>query len=152
MLGVSRFGDWPSHVAVGVILLAAAFVRRNQRWQRIAIAMLLACALSGVVARAIKIGAGRARPSTHSALQWNGPAFAEKFHAFPSGHTAASAALFGVVAFVRPRLGVPLLIIPAVIAASRMYVAAHFLSDVICAFLLGLACAWVALRFGRQTN
>ncbi len=143
---VSRIGDWPAHVLLGALLLAAAWSRGRADWMRIFLAMLIACAVAGLVARGVKIGTGRARPSVQTDQAWSGPTLAAKYHAFPSGHTAASAAFFGVLAFRRPRIGAPLLLVPAVIAFSRMYVAAHYLSDVVCAFLLGLACAWVVHR------
>jgi undecaprenyl-diphosphatase len=139
---ISRFGDWPAHIALGLTMLGLAYLRKSRTWMRIFLAMLIACALAGIVARGVKIGAGRARPSVHADSAWNGPRFAAKYHAFPSGHTAASAAFFGVLVFRRWRIGLPLLAIPMLIALSRMYVAAHFLSDVVCAFLLGLVCAW----------
>lgn len=147
MQNVSRFGDWPEHLALGLLLMALAYWRGSRRWLRIFTAMLVACALAGIVARGVKIGAGRARPSVHSEAMWTGPNLTSKYHAFPSGHTAASAGFFGVLAFRRWRIGLPLLVVPALIAFSRMYVAAHFLSDVVCAFVLGLACAWFVARW-----
>jgi membrane-associated phospholipid phosphatase len=147
MQNVSRFGDWPEHVAFGLLLMSVAYWRGSRRWVRIFTAMLVACALAGIVARVVKIGAGRARPSVQSEAAWSGPSLTSKYHAFPSGHTAASTGFFGMLAFRRWRIGVPLLIVPAVIAFSRMYVAAHFLSDVVCAFVLGLACAWFVARW-----
>jgi undecaprenyl-diphosphatase len=138
---ISRAGDWPAHVALGLVLLGVTWWRGKREWMRILLAMLIACAIAGAVARVMKIGTGRARPSVQTEHVWSGPRFSEKYHAFPSGHTAASAAFFGVLAFRRPRAGVPLMLIPALIAASRMYVAAHYLSDVVCACLLGLICA-----------
>lgn len=144
---ISQLGDWPAHVVLGLLLLGLAYVRWNKRWMAIFVAMLLACALSGGLARIIKIGAGRARPSVQSEQRWSGPQLSSKYHAFPSGHTAASAAFFGVLAFARPRIGAPALLVPALIAFARMYVAAHYLSDVVCAFLLGIACAWFVWRW-----
>ena len=150
MENVSRIGDWPAHVALGAALVAIAWWRGKGAWMRVFVAMLIACALAGLVARVAKIGAGRARPSVQTAEPWNGPRLAEKYHAFPSGHTAASAAFFGLLAFRKPLIGAPLLLIPALIAFSRMYVAAHYFSDVVCAFILGLACAWIVSRWLRS--
>ena len=146
MQSISRAGDWPAHVALGLILVGIAWSRGNRDWTRVFLAMLIACAVAGAAARVVKIGTGRARPSVQSEHTWSGPRWAEKYHAFPSGHTTASAAFFGVLAVRRPRIGVPLLLIPALIAASRICVAAHYLSDVVCAYLLGLICAWFVAR------
>ena len=92
MRNVSRWGDWPAHVALGVILALIAYWRGNKKWTRVFVTMLVACALAGASARIIKITTGRARPSVRSESVWNGPRFSSKYHAFPSGHTAASTA------------------------------------------------------------
>jgi undecaprenyl-diphosphatase len=147
MRNVSRIGDWPGHVALGLVILGVAWWRGSKKWMRIALAMLLACALAGVSARAIKIATGRTRPSIHADAGWNGPRFSSKYNAFPSGHTAASTAFFGVLLFVCWRLGLALLSIPLLIGISRMYGAAHYLSDVLVAALLGLLCAFLVARW-----
>ncbi len=143
MRGISRYGDWPGHVLAGLLLVALAWWRGSKRWVRIGLTMILACALAGVVARGIKITTGRARPSVKQELGWNGPRLGSKYHSFPSGHTAATSAFFGVLLFANRRVGLCLLPIPLLIAASRLYVAAHYLSDVICAAAVGALCAWL---------
>ena len=143
---VSRFGDWPTHVIVGLILAGVAWWRRNKKWSRIFLSMLIACALAGVAARVIKITTGRARPSVRTEQTWTGPSLSEKFHAFPSGHVAASMAFFGVLFFANRRIGLWFLAVPVLIGVSRMYVAAHYLSDVVCAGVLGVFCAWIIAR------
>jgi membrane-associated phospholipid phosphatase len=147
MRGVSRFGDWPEHVALGCVLLALAYWRRNKKWMRIAAAMIVACALAGAAARVVKISTGRARPSVQTEAAWNGPNLSARYNAFPSGHTAASTAFFATLALACWRLGAPFLLIPILIAFSRMYVAAHFLSDVVCAALIGLVTAYFVARW-----
>ena len=143
MRDVSRFGDWPEHVIAGLAFAAIAYWRGKKRWVRVCLTMILACALAGIAARGVKIASGRARPSVRHELGWNGPRLSYEYNSFPSGHTAASSAFFAVLLFERWRLGLLFLPIPLLIAASRMYVAAHYLSDVICAAVLGILCAWV---------
>ncbi len=153
MRNVSRFGDWPEHLALGIIGVAIAWWRGNTKWTRIFLLMLLACALAGTVARGIKIATGRARPSVKSEEGWNGPRLSSKYHAFPSGHTAASAAFLAALFLASWRIGLAFLPVPMVIALSRMYVAAHYLSDVVCAAILGITCAIVVrLWFDRQAD
>jgi membrane-associated phospholipid phosphatase len=153
MMGqVSRLGDWPSHVALGLFLLLLAWWRGNKRWMRVFLAMLIACALAGAVARVVKIGTGRARPSVKAEMAWNGPRLSEKYHAFPSGHTAASTAFFAVLCFASWRIGLPCLVIPLLIACSRMYVAAHYFSDVVFAAMLGLLCAYLVVTWMKLSG
>ena len=143
---VSYFGNWPEHFAVGLLLAGIAWWRGSKKWTRIFLAMLIALALAGLAGRVIKISTGRARPSVKTEEVWKGPRFSSKFHAFPSGHVAASTAFFAVLCFANWRIGLACLPIPLVIGFSRMYVAAHYLSDVAFAALLGVLCALIVAR------
>jgi undecaprenyl-diphosphatase len=146
MRNVSRLGDWTEHFALGAALAAIAWWRGNKKWTRIFLSMLIALALAGLAGRAIKISTGRARPSVKSEEVWNGPRFSSKYHAFPSGHTAASTAFFAVLLFANWRIGLACLPIPILIGFSRMYLGAHYLSDVVCAAVLGALCAFAVTR------
>jgi membrane-associated phospholipid phosphatase len=147
MRAVSRYGDWPEHVIAGLVLVAVAWGRGSKRWARVGLTMILACALAGIAARGVKIATGRARPSVRHELRWTGPQFSQNYNSFPSGHTAASVAFFGVLFCVDRRLALCLSPIPLLIAGSRMYVAAHYLSDVVCGALLGIFCAWLCAKW-----
>ncbi len=70
---ISHFGDWPEHFAIGLLLAGIAWWRGCKKWTRIFLAMLIALALAGLVARVVKIGAGRARPAVKSEQVWEGP-------------------------------------------------------------------------------
>jgi undecaprenyl-diphosphatase len=146
MSAVSRYGDWPEHLLLGLALLGIAYWRGSKRWLRIFAAMILACALAGIAARVVKISTGRARPHVQTEARWNGPRLSPRYNAFPSGHTAASTAFFATLAFASWRIGAPLLIVPLLIAFSRMYVAAHYLSDVVAAALIGGVAAFIIAR------
>jgi membrane-associated phospholipid phosphatase len=137
----SRIGDWPAHVAVGLLGAAVACLGQRRDWVRIFLAMLIACALAGIAARVIKIGTGRARPLVKTESTWSGPRLDPKYNAFPSGHTASSTAFFVALFLARKKIGVPFLFIPIVIAAARVIAGAHYLSDVTFATALGVTCA-----------
>jgi undecaprenyl-diphosphatase len=138
---IGYFGDWPEHFAVGLLLAGIAWWRGSKKWTRIFLAMLIALAIAGLAGRVIKISTGRARPSVKTEEVWEGQRFSSKFHAFPSGHVAASTAFFAVLFFANWRIGLACLPIPLLIGFSRMYVAAHYLSDVVFAAVLGILCA-----------
>jgi membrane-associated phospholipid phosphatase len=157
MQTVSRVGDWPAHVIAGLLGTAIAFVMKSKTWMRIFLAMLVALALAGVSGRVVKLATGRARPSVKTEAHWNGPRYSSKYHAFPSGHTASSTAFFVALFLKRKKIGAPLLLIPVLIALSRMVVGAHYLSDVTFAAILGVICAvlatrWLSTRDSSQTN
>ncbi len=145
MVNVSRFGDWPEHFALGLILAGVAWWRGNKKWTRIFLSMLIALAITGVVGRGIEIATGRARPSVRTEEVWN--RFSSKYNAFPSGHVGASTAFFGVLFLASRRIGLACLPIVILIGFSRLYLAAHYLSDVVCAAILGILSALLVAHF-----
>ena len=82
---------------------------------------------------------------------------------FPSGHTAASVALYGGLAVLAWRAGaaawlrtlatVAAVLVPVLVATSRLYRGMHYPTDVIAGALL--ACCWLAVTsaviLGRRT-
>ncbi len=150
MRNISRFGDWPEHFALGLILAGIAWWRGNKKWTRIFLSMLIALAIAGVVGRGIEIATGRARPSVRTEEVWN--RFSSKYHAFPSGHVTASMAFFGVLFFANRRVAVACLPIPILIGFSRIYLGAHYLSDVVCGVILGILSAVLVARVLLQQS
>jgi membrane protein DedA with SNARE-associated domain/membrane-associated phospholipid phosphatase len=78
---------------------------------------------------------------------------------FPSGHATSSMVVYGFLAFllsrkqtanVRVAIMATAAIVVAMIGFSRVYLGAHWLSDVLAGFALGLA--WVALLAGVYTH
>src|SRR4030081_2810223 len=125
MQALSRYGDWPEHIGLGLVLIAIAYWRGSKSWVRIFFAvviacavggifaaMIIACALAGISTRVVKISTGRARPNVQSEAEWNGPKLSPRYNAFPSGHTPASTAFFATLAFVSWRVGAGFLLVP----------------------------------------
>jgi len=153
MENVSRFGDWPEHMLAGLGLMVFAQWTGRRNWTRIIVAMLIALSVAGVSGRVLKISTGRARPSVKAEQIWNGPRLSgSKHHSFPSGHVDASVGFFGVLLLARRRIGIACLPIPILIGFSRMYLGAHYLSDVVCAAVLGGLSALIVWRFFVQGN
>ena len=144
---VSLFGDWPSHVALGLLLLGIAWIRDSKKWMRIFLAMLIAMSIAGVTGHVIKRTIPRPRPSVKTEIHWGGSRFSSKYHSFPSGHVGASTAFFCTLFLANRRIGLACLPIPILIAFSRMYIGAHYLSDVVCAAILGTLCALLVTHF-----
>ncbi|GAC1343684.1 MAG: undecaprenyl-diphosphatase [Candidatus Dormibacteria bacterium] len=65
---------------------------------------------------------------------------------FPSDHAAAAFAIAVVAVMVRPRLGVALVVVAALVAYARVYVGAHYPGDVSVGALVGTAVALVLMR------
>jgi membrane-associated phospholipid phosphatase len=147
---VTLFGDWPEHIALGLILACIAWRRGNRKWKRIFLSMVIALAIAGVSSHVIKIAVSRARPSVKSEQVEPWSRFSSHYHAFPSGHVAASTAFFGVLMLASWRIGLACLPIVFLIAFSRLYLEAHYLSDVVCAAILGILSALLVTHFFLQ--
>lgn len=64
---------------------------------------------------------------------------------FPSGHTAgALAAGYIFCKYLPKKYGLPLLILGLVMGFSRIYVGAHYVSDVIGGIVIGCFCGWLS--------
>ena len=147
MRAVSKWGDWPTHCALGLIGVLTAYALGNRAWTAVCVAMLIALLLGSTANRVIKIAAGRSRPSVTEDAGWKGLRWTSKYNSFPSGHTASSTSFFATLYFARRRIGRWLLVIPALIAFSRMYVGAHYLSDVVFGATIGVVTAWLTWGF-----
>lgn len=144
---VSHYGDWPEHAILGGILWAIAYALQSRRWRRIALMMLIASAVAGLSADAIRFAAGRPRPSTHIVDGWYGPHTDYNHSSFPSGHTSASAGFFLVLAFVEWPVGALAVVFPILVGLARILVGAHHFSDIIASFIIGIFCAYLVQRF-----
>jgi undecaprenyl-diphosphatase len=151
---LSEYGDWPELMAYGSVVLAIAWVRRAGRLVHLIACMMLASTLAGATVNSIRLLSGRTRPSEREIRDgwyglWYGKTFLlrkNKFHSFPSGHTASAFAFFGTVAWAHRRWGWLLLSVAGAIAWSRLYLSAHHLSDVIVALIIGLFLSFVVWR------
>ena len=74
-------------------------------------------------------------------------------YSFPSGHTCASFAAAGVYWRMLPKkFGIPLVILAAMIAFSRLYVGVHYPTDVLAGLLIGLFAAWAAWHMQKYVS
>jgi membrane-associated phospholipid phosphatase len=136
------------------VLLTIAWMRRACRLAHLIFCMMLASTLAGATVNSIRLLSGRTRPSEREARSgwyglWYGKTFLlrkNKFHSFPSGHTASAFAFFGTAAWARRRWGWLALSLAGAIAWSRLYLNAHHLSDVVVALIIGLLLAFVVWR------
>ena len=66
---------------------------------------------------------------------------------FPSGHASTSFCV-GTVCLARlpKKAGIPLIVLAALIALSRLYVGIHYPTDVICGVLVGIGAAVLAMK------
>ena len=113
--------------------------------------MFVAIALTGLADSIIKRIIGRVRPSDLGAFAYQPFSWRSEYASFPSGHSANVFATLVAVGLIFPRAR-PLLWVYAVgIAASRVIVGSHFVSDVVAGAAFGAFGAivirdWFAVR------
>ncbi|MBV8376951.1 MAG: phosphatase PAP2 family protein [Verrucomicrobia bacterium] len=154
---LSRWGDWPELMLFASIGLCPAWLGRSRVVCKTLLCMMIAATISGAAVNSVRLLSGRARPNNTQATQeWNGLwssrgflLFQNKYHSFPSGHTGAAFAFFGVPWFAERRYGWWALIAAIAIGWSRLYLNVHYLSDVMVGMLVGLVTAffvWARLQ------
>ena len=100
-----------------------------------------AVAISGILVNLCKLLVGRARPrliDDGGAFQFDPFGFDYLFHSFPSGHATTVGAVALVLILWMPRLWPLVLAAGLVLASTRIAALAHYPSDVIAGFALGL--------------
>ena len=70
---------------------------------------------------------------------------------FPSGHSSSSiAAAFVALRRLPRKVGVPAMVLAGLICISRVYVGAHYPTDVIGGVVVGLLCGWLAEKIALK--
>lgn len=147
-----RIGDFlgqPEHNYPFMLAVWATGVISDNDWLReTGIMVVASVTTSGLLQTAGKEIVGRARPDAGEGAFHFKPFGGRDYHSFPSGHTMLSVATSWILARqVKP---VPLKIIfyslPVLTGLSRVYVGAHWMSDILLGSALGIACAESVLR------
>lgn len=142
MVAITELGD-VSVVVPMVIVVALWFLIR--RAPRTAAYWVAAVAVASIFNSLVKVALSRPRPLDEL---YTGVAY----FSFPSGHTTVNTALYGFIGFLiarglRPARSMPIVAVLAcfvvLIAFSRLYLGAHWFSDVASGMAFGVA--WITL-------
>jgi membrane-associated phospholipid phosphatase len=142
----------------GILILR---ISGHEYWRRlgaqaisVASYVLISVAISGLIANVIKRAIGRPRPELfgdQGLFTFNPFMHNSDFESFPSGHATTDGAFWTALALLFPPLRWPLLLVGLYLAFTRVFVGAHYPSDVLVGFGWGMWFAFlVAVLFARH--
>jgi undecaprenyl-diphosphatase len=133
-----------------IVLLLIALKKKITVLRREALMILVPVALSAIIANALKYIFDTPRPYEvysfiHKLSVGGSPSF-------PSGHTADAFSFAVAMALVYRKwfIVIPVLIWACLVGYSRMYLGVHFPSDVIGGALIGAACSYSYVLYGKR--
>ncbi|WP_316799464.1 phosphatase PAP2 family protein [Pedobacter frigidisoli] len=150
MLAISFFGELP-YSLLSVVVVALIFYW--QKYKREAL-FILTVLLSGLIILGVKNVINRPRPTSFYVRLVE----VNRFQSYPSGHTLSYVLFFGFLIILMSHLkGIPKttrMIVSAcsfflivMVAPSRIYLGAHWFTDTLGGFLLGLICLYPLCYF-----
>lgn len=142
MIAITELGDTPVVIAVAAVV--ALWLVHERAWHTLTY-WLMAIGGGSLINSAIKLGLHRVRPGD---MHYDGVSV----FSFPSGHSTTNAVLYGFLIIIMSRklpfmarvpLVITLVLLVGLIAFSRLYLGAHWLSDVAGGLFFGSG--WLAL-------
>ena len=135
-------------VAMGVALLRRRFTPGGMTPERLTqhlrawLFMAAAMATSGIAINIVKAMVGRQRPRVlfrDGTAEFHPFTFGADVASFPSGHAQSICAAMLALGFIYPPLRPLFILVALLVAASRVIITAHYLSDVIGGAFFGIA-------------
>ncbi len=146
MLAASRAGDGWLWWCCGLAVLASNDAARYQAFAAAALAVLVGILIFKVLKRAV----GRKRPCAIEPHCWANLLPPDQF-SFPSGHSITAFAVVAALGVFYPS-ALPVLAFCAIsVAASRVLLGMHFLSDVVAGSSLGAGLGYAAALLLKTT-
>jgi undecaprenyl-diphosphatase len=135
------------YAALVVVLWLATRPGEERRWKFAALSAAASAPLALLINQAIAAFWHRPRPyESHPGVY-----HLSNSHdpSFPSDHASAAFGIAFGIYFIDRRVGRLFLIVAALIAAGRVVVGAHYLTDVLASVVVGAVAAAIVVRIGR---
>ncbi len=144
-LGTGRMNRWITHLGGARFTLGTgvALTLMGGDERRVGLVALLGNALSHIAVQVLKRTVARARPCDMTGRSLAVIALPDPY-SFPSGHSAAAFAVAVPIALAHPWLAPVVLGLAATVAASRVWLRVHHVSDVLVGVGLGVGGAVAA--------
>ena len=120
----------------------------NEKGKHVSKIIIIVLIVVYIITAAIKFGVMRPRPYTQ--LSTLVPVMFETDPAFPSGHTSIATAMSYILSKKYNKWY--LMIIPIMVAFTRLYFGVHYPSDVIAGFMVGLLISYLLEKFLSTKN
>jgi undecaprenyl-diphosphatase len=136
---------------VGFVMLRRAPSEAWRRFTHRCLWVFAAISVSGIATNILKILFGRARPrllDTDYGMSWF--RFGSDWASFPSGHSNTAVAVALAIGLLWPAWRRPLLVVAAIVAASRVVIGAHYLSDTLAGAAVAVATTLYLARWFRR--
>jgi undecaprenyl-diphosphatase len=150
MLGATFLGSTPFISTLAIIVFLIFWLKNRKRSAAILVLTLLA---SVALNNLLKYSIHRLRPDI-------APLISESSSSFPSGHAMNSLVFYGLLAYFARRtvknrwwriiIDVSALIVVTLIGVSRVYLGAHYPTDVIAGFVAGIFVLLAAMNWKNQ--
>jgi len=142
---ITVWGEAKWYFAVFIVLaIFFQFILKNRLWFRRSLFIIASLSASGLISSLIKWVAGRHRPVDlfHPGLSGFGFfGVGYEVTSFPSGHSVTAFVLATALSIFFPRCGIAAFIVALAIAASRVILTSHYLSDTMGGAALGIIVA-----------
>ncbi len=126
-------------IVIGLILM------RTPKNRKFGACLIFALILEFAIVYSLKFAVDRPRPFVTYDIEPLISAFSST--SFPSGHTAQLFCAATVISLFRRKYAAPMFLLAFMVAVSRMYLYAHYPTDVLAGAIIGVAAAWFTIEY-----
>lgn len=133
-------------IASSLLFLWAFLIKKSKELTKHYFPLVSGLYFSNAFIRILKVVIGRSRPDQFLAeniYQFKWFTFDRLFSSIPSGHATTIGAFAGFFACAYPRHALTIVLFSFLASLSRVYIGAHFLSDILVGVFVGLFFSWV---------